>query len=280
MSNVQLVKTEKKTKVIFYLSFVGSVILIILLFGGYGRKNNTDNTFQLENPLLKDIKIKNGSSIQIDSYKISLEDGVYEENTQLGHLIFKVTNSKGPVEAEITSSNQLSGGSFGRDGRFAISIMGTHSRTISAKHEGDMLYISYKFEAKDYFYYNLNNSICLTDYKMPSENQELGKEYYFSLDTIEQSKQIQMGKDGIIYISSLGFLVVSERKYTIDDMKIVLTDGSEKNIIDKKNYSVELGSWTTEEKSLFGFNSFFDEFIDSSKINMLIYNGNSYMVSS
>ena len=39
--------------------------------------------FQLENPLLKDLKIKNGSSLQIDSYTISLEDGIYEENTQL-----------------------------------------------------------------------------------------------------------------------------------------------------------------------------------------------------
>ena len=196
-------------------------------------------------------------------------------------MIFKVTNSKGSVEADIMSSNQLSSESFGEGGRFTISIVGTHGRTIYAKYEEDILYISYKFEAKDYYNNNLNNSICLTDYKTPSESGEFGKEYYFSLDTVENSKQIQMGKDGTIYISSLGFLVVSERMYTIDDMKIVLTDGSEKNIIDKKNYSVELSASNIDigEKPSFGYNQFFDEYIDYSKIDTLIYNGNSYMVS-
>ena len=197
MSNAQLVKTERKNKVIRYFSFVGSVILIILFFGSCARNNNIDNMLQLDNPLLKDLKIKNGSSFQIDSYTISLEDGIYEQNTQLGYLIFKITNSKGSVEAEITPSNQLVKECFGKDGRFVISIMSSHSKTVSAKYEGDILYITYKFETQDYNN-NLNNCIRLTDYKMSSENREPKKEYFFSLDTTEQSKQIQMGKDGTI----------------------------------------------------------------------------------
>ena len=278
MSNVQLVKTKRKNKVIRYFSFVGSVMLIILLFGSCERNNNSDNMLQLDNPLLKDLKIKNGSSFQIDSYTISLEDGIYEENTQLGYLIFKVTNSKGSVEAEITPSNQLVKECFGKDGRFVISIMATHSKTVSAKYEGDILYITYKFETLDYKN-NVNNCICLTDYKMSSENPEPYKKYFFSLDTTEQSKQIQMGKDGTIYISSLGFLIVSERQYTIDDMKIVLSDGQKKNIFDKKYLGV-FSSSTIGERSLFVLNSFFNELIDYSKIDTLIYNGNSYMVSN
>lgn len=235
--------------------------------------------FRLDNPLIKDLKIKNESSFQIDSYTISLEDGIYEEKTQLGNLIFKVTNSKGPVEADIMSTNQLPGAIFGEDERFAILIMGIHGRTIYAKYEGDILYISYEFEAEDYMNNNLNNSICLTDRKTCSENQAFGKDYYFSLDTVENSMQIPLGKDGTIYISSLGFLVDSERQYIIDDMKIVLSDGTEKKIINKENYA-EVSSCHSEGKVRFSSNRFFDEYIDCSKIDELIYNGKSYKVSN
>ena len=54
------------------------------------------------------------SSLQIDSYTISLADGVYDENTKLGLLLFKVTNSEGAVDANISSSNQLGGNTFGK----------------------------------------------------------------------------------------------------------------------------------------------------------------------
>lgn len=279
---VQHIMKYKKCGKWIGIAAVGLVIAAGVVCLTDAKESEVDNTFQLENPLIKDIKIRNGSSFQIDSYTISLEDGIYEENTQLGQLIFKVTNTKGPVEAEITSSNQLNGNNFGKDGRFSILIMGTHGQTIYAKYEGDILYISYKFEAKDYVYNNLNNSICLTDHKTLSESGEFGKEYYFSLDTVENSKQIQMGKDGTVYISSLGFLVVSERMYSINDMKIVLSDGTEKNIIDKKDYSVPLSASNVDvgEKLSFGYNQFFNEYIDCSKIDTLIYNGNSYKVSN
>lgn len=279
MTNAQLFKTEIKNKVIRYFSFVVSVILMMLLFGGCERKNYTDHTLQLENPLLNDLKIKNGSSFQMDSYTISLEDGIYEQNTQLGSLVFKVTNSKGTVEAEMTPSNQLVSERFGKNGRFTISIMETHSRTVTAKYEGNILYITYKFELNDYKP-NLNNCICLTDRKKSLENQELDQEYFFSLDTIERSKQIQMGEDGTVYISSLGVRIVSERKYSIDSIKIVLSDGNKINIIDEKKGSGDFGSCTMGDRTLFVFNRFFDEWIDYSKIDTLIYNGNAYKVSN
>ncbi|MDE6568953.1 MAG: M56 family metallopeptidase [Lachnospiraceae bacterium] len=279
---VQHIMKFKKCGKWIGMAAIGLVIAAGVVCLTDAKESGINKIFQLDDPLIKELKIKNGSSFQIDSYTISLEDGIYEENTQLGHLIFKVTNAKGAVEAEITSSNQLNGNNFGKDGRFSILIMGTHGQTIYAKYEGDILYISYEFEAKDYLYDNLNNSICLKDYKMRTESGEFGKEYYFSLDTVEHSKQIQMGKDGTIYISSLGFLVVSERKYTIDDMKIVLTDGSEKNIIDKKDYSVPLSASNVDigEKLSFGYNQFFKEYIDCSRIDTLIYNGKSYKVSN
>lgn len=126
---------KRKNKGIRYFSSVVSVILIMLLFGGCERKNKTSDLLLIEHPFLNDLKIKNGTSFQIDSYTISLVDGIYEQNTQLGALIFKVTNSKGSVEAEITPSNQLKSERFGKDGRFTISMMGTHSRTVTAKYE-------------------------------------------------------------------------------------------------------------------------------------------------
>ncbi len=277
MSNTQLVKTERKNKEIRFFSYVGFVVLFLLLLAGCERKNNTDDMFSLDNPLLNDLKIKNGSSFQIDSYTISLVDGIYEQNTQLGALIFKVTNSKGSVEAEITPSNQLKSERFGKDGRFTISIMGTHSRTVTAKYEGYNLYIAYKFELHDY-YPDLNHCICLTDHKMSLENQESDQEHVFSLDTIERSKQIQMGEDGTIYLSSLGFRIVSEQKYSINSIKAVLSDGSKINIMDEKNYSGDFGSCTIGNRTVFVFNRFFDEWIDYSNLDTLIYNGNSYNV--
>lgn len=277
MSNTQLVKTERKNKGIRFFSYVGFVVLFLLALVACERKINTDDMLSLENPLLNDLKIKNGTSFQIDSYTISLVDGIYEQNTQLGALIFKVTNSKGSVEAEITPSNQLKSERFGKDGRFTISMMGTHSRTVTAKYEENNLYITYKFELHDY-HPDLNHCICLMDHKMLLENQESDQEHVFSLDTIEQSKQIQMGEDGTIYLSSLGFRIVSEQKYNINSIKAVLSDGSKINIMDEKNYLGDFGSCTIGDRTVFVFNRFFDEWIDYSDIDTLIYNGNSYKV--
>lgn len=39
-----------------------------------------------------------------------------------------------------------------------------------------------------------------------------------------------------MYISALGFLVEAEKPYTIKDMKLVMKDGSEKEIINDDNY--------------------------------------------
>lgn len=270
---------KRKNKGIRYFSFVVSVIVMMLLFGGCERKNNSDDMFSIEHPFLNDLKIKNGSSFQIDSYTISLVDGIYEQNTQLGALIFKVANSKGSVEAEITPSNQLKSERFGKDGRFTISIMGTHSRTVTAKYEGNILYITYKFELHDYNP-DLNHCICLTDHKMSLENQKSDQEYVFSLETVERSKQIQMGEDGTIFLSSLGFRIVSEQKYSINNIKVVLSDGSKINIIDEKNYSADFGSCTMGDRMVFVFNRFFDEWIDYSNIETLVYNGNTYKVSN
>jgi hypothetical protein len=272
MSRAQLLKN--KSKIIVCFVFVISLLLIILLLGNFESRKNTANMVRLENPLLEELKVKNGTTFQIDSYTISLVDGVYEQNTQLGYLVFKVTNRNGLVEAEISSSNQLVSESFGKDGRFTISIMATHSRTVYAKYEGDVLYITYRFEITDYKK-DIDDCIYLNDYKKISEKQE----YCFSLDTVEKSKRVQMGKDGTIYISSLGFLIASERKYSIDDMKIVLSDGNEKEIIDKKKYSGEFASYPIDGTYVFVFNSFFDEVIDYSKIDRVVLNGNAYMVS-
>lgn len=278
MLNASFVPAERKNKVVRYFTFVWSVIFILLLSGGCERKNNTDHLLSLENPLLNDLKIKNGTSFQRGSYTISLEDGLYEQSTQLGLLIFKVTNAKGSVEAEITSSNQLVGERFGKDGRFTISIMKTHSQTVSAKYEGNDLFITYKFELHD-DNPHLNDCICLTDRNMSSENAEPDKGYFFSLDTIERSKQIQMGEEGTIYISSMGYRIVSERKYSINSMEIILSDGTKINIIDEENDIGDFGSCSVGEKTLFVFNRFFDEWMDCSKIDTLLYNGNSYKVS-
>ena len=94
MTNILSAKSEKANRVIRNCSFWVTAILVIVLLAGCTGKNTVDSMFQLEEPLLTDLKIKSNSSFQIDSYTISLADGVYDENTKLGLLLFKVINSE------------------------------------------------------------------------------------------------------------------------------------------------------------------------------------------
>ena len=269
MLKIEFAEMRRKNKLIYWGGFAFFLFLIILILGSMVKKKNVKNTLQLDNPLLEDLKVKNGSSFQIGSYTVSLADGVYEQNPQLGYFVFKITNRNGRVDTKVLQSNQLPSGAFGKEGRFTISIMATHSRSISTKYDGDILYITYRCEMIDN---NINNCICLDDNKT-------GKKYFFSFDTVEKSKKILLGKDGTMYISSLGFLIISDRRYSIENMKIILSDGDEKEIISKEKYRGSFTASTIDGKTEYIFNSFFDKVIDYSKIDKLIYNGNSYLVS-
>lgn len=278
MTNIFSAKSEKANRVIRNCSFWVTAILVIVLLAGCTGKNTVDSMFQLEEPFLTDLKIKSNSSFQIDSYTISLADGVYDENTKLGLLLFKVINSEGAVDANISSSNQLGGNTFGK--RFSIAVMGSHGRTVYAKRDGDDLYILYQFEAKDYINGDLSNSVCLTDFAQLSKNGQHGKEYYFSLDTVGKAEKIQIGKTRTMYISALGFLVEAEKPYTIKDMKLVMKDGSEIEIINDDDYvSLSSSNEDGDKKSSYVYNQFFKKFIDCSKVDKVVCNGHTYSVA-
>lgn len=262
---------------------IGILLLFVIIFLSinyikkcYISEKSIWDSFLGKNQILSDSKlcVNNGQKYTIDEYEITLEQTIYDSQTQIGYCLFSITKENGKTEANLNAFGDSEYNSFGNDNRFKIHLQINGGQTQKFQYKEKTLYTLISFTTDDD-----NISLYLVD--GDSDIEHLDNRYYFNIEKTYQSYEYIADNSTKLYLSPLGIKIVSNK--TIENHRIELNylNGTKKIIIDTEkstgiyHYNFSESAVNTEKTYQFVFPK--GKKLD--KVNSIYYNGKQLIKS-
>lgn len=213
--------------------------------------------------------------VKVDDYTITLEEYLYDEDTETGYTKFSVVREGGDMRKDRV--NDIGG--FGinessKNGtRFLLRVEGSGSYISSWKKEKGVMYIYYKYtmsEGDKIYLYDINAHEV-------SWREKENAIYIFELkDNVKTNKYIVKDKGSKFYMSLTKFSMhIKKSGYIgkIEEMTIHYDNGEKYVIIKNGSTSKGILSTAGSENNIHTYGLNFEKTIDIDSISYITYNG-------
>ena len=214
-------------------------------------------------------------SVKVDDYTITLEEYLYDEDTETGYTKFSVVREGYDMRKDkagetggfgIIDASQISP-------RFMLRVEGSGSYIVDYKKEKDIMYMYYKYTMTE------GDKVYLYDGNTDEINW-LDKEnaiYIFELqDNVKTNKYVVEDKGSKFYMSLTKFSVhITKSGYIskIEELTIYYKNGEKTALIKNGKMSKGISSTGGSENNIHTYGLNFEKTIDIDNISYITYNG-------
>lgn len=236
---------KKYMKIRVVSVFIVLVSVVLIGQGGKGKQKEVPEIVpEIFNNLVnvEDLYNNEKKIVNVDDYKFTVEEIVYDKTTNIGYFVMTVENENDKLIYK-SIDNVL-------NQRFYIGM--NVSNNIYCEKKNGKLILYTDFAGMN----DIIPEILICDYSSD-------KKYYVEMPQSTNAKQFEY-EDAQVYVSDVGLRIVSKKALSIKNVSVKL-DGELKEVYDERNLG---GSWRVldENSKYYEYSKVFEEFIESEKV--------------